>query len=51
MPDALAHLVAEEQARLVDMDTVSRTAVKRVEQAGKGAKAARNVRLRRRSKP
>ena len=34
VPDALAHLVAEEQARLVDMEAVSRTAVRRVEQAG-----------------
>jgi ATP-dependent HslUV protease ATP-binding subunit HslU len=34
VPDALAHLLAEEQARLVDMESVSRTAVQRVEQAG-----------------
>ena len=34
VPDALVHLVAEEQARLVDMEAVSRTAVRRVEQAG-----------------
>ena len=34
VPDALAHLVAEEQARLVDMESVSRTAVQRVEHAG-----------------
>jgi ATP-dependent HslUV protease ATP-binding subunit HslU len=34
VPDALEHLVAEEQAKLVDMESVSRTAVQRVEQAG-----------------
>jgi ATP-dependent HslUV protease ATP-binding subunit HslU len=34
VPDALEHLVAEESARLVDMETVGRTAVQRVEQAG-----------------
>jgi ATP-dependent HslUV protease ATP-binding subunit HslU len=34
VPDALDHLVAEESARLVDMESVSRTAVQRVEQAG-----------------
>lgn len=34
VPDALAHLIAEESARLVDMESVSRTAVQRVEQAG-----------------
>jgi ATP-dependent HslUV protease ATP-binding subunit HslU len=34
VPDALAALVAEEQAKLVDMESVSRTAVQRVEQAG-----------------
>ena len=34
VPDALEHLVAEESARLVDMESVSRTAVQRVEQAG-----------------
>jgi ATP-dependent HslUV protease ATP-binding subunit HslU len=34
VPAALEHLVAEEQSRLVDMDSVSRTAVQRVEQAG-----------------
>src|SRR5688572_11136538 len=34
VPDALEHLVAEESAKLVDMETVSRTAVQRVEQAG-----------------
>jgi ATP-dependent HslUV protease ATP-binding subunit HslU len=33
-PDAMAHLVSEEQAKLVDMETVGRTAVQRVEQAG-----------------
>jgi ATP-dependent HslUV protease ATP-binding subunit HslU len=32
--DALEHLVGEEQGRLVDMESVSRTAVQRVEQAG-----------------
>jgi ATP-dependent HslUV protease ATP-binding subunit HslU len=30
----MAHLVSEEQAKLVDMETVGRTAVQRVEQAG-----------------
>jgi ATP-dependent HslUV protease ATP-binding subunit HslU len=34
VPAALEHLVAEEQARLVDMDSVTRTAIQRVEQAG-----------------
>ncbi len=34
VPDALAALVAEEQGKLVDMESVSRTAVQRVEQAG-----------------
>jgi len=34
VPDALEHLVAEEQAKLVDMESVSRDAVRRVEQAG-----------------
>jgi ATP-dependent HslUV protease ATP-binding subunit HslU len=34
VPDALAHLIGEEEARLVDMESVSRTAVHRVEQAG-----------------
>jgi ATP-dependent HslUV protease ATP-binding subunit HslU len=34
VPDARAHLIAEEQSRLVDMESVSRTAVQRVEQAG-----------------
>lgn len=34
VPDALAHLVAEEQSRLVDMESVSRDAVRRVEQTG-----------------
>jgi ATP-dependent HslUV protease ATP-binding subunit HslU len=34
VPEALAHLVAEEQAKLVDMESVSRTAVERVEQTG-----------------
>jgi ATP-dependent HslUV protease ATP-binding subunit HslU len=34
VPDALQHLVAEESARLVDMESVARTAVQRVEQAG-----------------
>jgi ATP-dependent HslUV protease ATP-binding subunit HslU len=34
VPEALEHLVAEEQAKLVDMETVSRTAVQRVEQSG-----------------
>jgi ATP-dependent HslUV protease ATP-binding subunit HslU len=34
VPAAFEHLVAEEQARLVDMESVSRTAVQRVEQAG-----------------
>jgi ATP-dependent HslUV protease ATP-binding subunit HslU len=34
VPDALAHLVAEEQAKLVDMESVNRTAVQRVEQSG-----------------
>jgi ATP-dependent HslUV protease ATP-binding subunit HslU len=34
VPEALEQLVAEEQARLVDMDSVNRTAVQRVEQSG-----------------
>ena len=34
VPQALEHLVAEEQARLVDMESVARTAVQRVEQSG-----------------
>ena len=34
VPDALAHLVAEEQSRLVDMESVSRDAVRRVEESG-----------------
>ena len=34
VPDALEHLVAEESARLVDQESVSRTAVQRVEQSG-----------------
>ena len=34
VPDALQHLTAEESAKLVDMESVSRTAVQRVEQAG-----------------
>jgi ATP-dependent HslUV protease ATP-binding subunit HslU len=34
VPDALAHLVAEEQSKLVDMESVSRAAVQRVEHAG-----------------
>ena len=34
VPDALEHLIAEESAKLVDMESVSRTAVQRVEQAG-----------------
>jgi len=34
VPEALTHLVAEEQGKLVDMDAVNRTAVQRVEQSG-----------------
>ena len=34
VPEALTHLIAEEQAKLVDMDAVNRTAVQRVEQSG-----------------
>ena len=34
VPEALTHLVAEEQAKLVDMESVNRTAVQRVEQSG-----------------
>jgi ATP-dependent HslUV protease ATP-binding subunit HslU len=34
VPDALQHLIAEESSRLVDMESVARTAVQRVEQAG-----------------
>jgi ATP-dependent HslUV protease ATP-binding subunit HslU len=34
VPQALEHLVGEEQARLVDMESVAKTAVQRVEQSG-----------------
>ena len=34
VPEAIEHLVAEEQAKLVDMESVSRTAIQRVEQSG-----------------
>ena len=34
VPEALDHLVAEEQAKLVDMESVGRDALRRVEQAG-----------------
>jgi ATP-dependent HslUV protease ATP-binding subunit HslU len=34
VPDALEHLLAEEQGKLVDMESVSRAAVQRVEHAG-----------------
>ena len=34
VPEAFEQLVSEEQSKLVDMDSVSRTAVQRVEQAG-----------------
>jgi ATP-dependent HslUV protease ATP-binding subunit HslU len=34
VPDAFEHLIAEESGRLVDMESVGRTAVQRVEQAG-----------------
>jgi ATP-dependent HslUV protease ATP-binding subunit HslU len=34
VPEAREHLIAEEQAKLVDMESVSRDAVRRVEQAG-----------------
>jgi len=34
VPAAFDHLMAEEQSKLVDMDSVSRTAVQRVEQTG-----------------
>jgi ATP-dependent HslUV protease ATP-binding subunit HslU len=34
VPEALQHLIGEEQAKLVDMESVSRTAVDRVQQAG-----------------
>jgi ATP-dependent HslUV protease ATP-binding subunit HslU len=34
VPDALQHLVAEESSKLVDIESVARTAVQRVEQAG-----------------
>jgi len=34
VPEALDHLAAEEQAKLVDMESVGRTAVHRVEQSG-----------------
>src|SRR5204863_5174072 len=34
VPEAIQHLVAEEQGKLVDMEMVSRAAVQRVEHAG-----------------
>ena len=34
IPEALEHLVQEEEQKLIDMDSVARTAVHRVEQAG-----------------
>lgn len=34
VPDALEHLTQEEQLKLIDMDSVTRTAVERVQQAG-----------------
>jgi len=34
VPDALEQLAAEEQAKLLDMESISRTALQRVEQAG-----------------
>ena len=34
MPDARAHLIEEEQQKLVDMESVARTAIERVEQSG-----------------
>ncbi|MEW5983539.1 MAG: ATP-dependent protease ATPase subunit HslU [Acidobacteriota bacterium] len=34
VPDARAHLVQEEQQKLIDMESVSRTAIERVEQNG-----------------
>jgi ATP-dependent HslUV protease ATP-binding subunit HslU len=34
VPDARAHLVEEEQQKLVDMENVARTAIERVEQSG-----------------
>ncbi|NOT26048.1 MAG: ATP-dependent protease ATPase subunit HslU [Acidobacteria bacterium] len=34
VPEALTHLIAEEQSKLVDMESVNRTAVQRVEQSG-----------------
>jgi len=34
VPDAFQHLIAEESGKLVDMESVARTAVQRVEQAG-----------------
>ena len=34
VPEALTHLIAEEQSKLVDMEAVNRTAVQRVEQSG-----------------
>jgi ATP-dependent HslUV protease ATP-binding subunit HslU len=34
VPQAFEHLIAEEQSKLLDMESVSRTAVQRVEQAG-----------------
>jgi ATP-dependent HslUV protease ATP-binding subunit HslU len=34
VPDARAHLIQEEQQKLVDVETVARTAIERVEQSG-----------------
>src|SRR5688500_18912910 len=34
VPEALSHLTSEEESKLVDMESVSKTAVQRVEQAG-----------------
>jgi ATP-dependent HslUV protease ATP-binding subunit HslU len=34
VPDARAHLIEEEQQKLVDMESVARTAIERVEQSG-----------------
>jgi ATP-dependent HslUV protease ATP-binding subunit HslU len=34
VPEALQHLIQEEQQKLIDMDSVAKTAVERVEQAG-----------------
>jgi len=34
VPEALEHLVSEEQSKLIDMDSVARAAIDRVEQAG-----------------